>query len=148
MLPVSTGFILPNGTRLETDSTGHRKCAERYIREHGLKERYKAYEQETSGGEDEFLVDVLGALKVCHYCGIHYLYVPKIPNEYKEYVITVIREYKKKNFHIKYLNSCVEIEIHISEKVRSTSKGYNRTVMETIENGKKRYIYNPNRIGD
>lgn len=146
MLPVTTGFIFPNGAMLETDGTGHRKNASIYIRESGLMEKYKQYVEKTSGGEDEYLIEVLGAVKVCHYCGTHYLYVPRLHGDYIDYIV---KKYEQAGYSIKYFNTCIGLHVNVPTKSKIINKGYNQTIVTLIGlDGKKYYAYNPNREGD
>ena len=146
MLPVTSGFIFPNGFTLESNGSGHRKAAAAYIRENGLREKFKDYEKKTFGGEDEFLLDVIGAVKVCHYCGVHYLYVPRVHNEYIEYIA---QKYDAAGYKIKFNDSCMVLNVNEFFKKKITRDGYNKTVITRKDaRGASYYIYNPNRDGD
>jgi len=145
MLPVTSGFIFPNGFTLESNGSGHRKAAAAFIRERGLREKFDEYEKKTHGGEDEFLIDVIGALKVCHYSGVHYLYVPRVHNEYIEYIA---QKYDAEGYQIKINYSDMVLNINKFFK-KLTSDGYNKTVITRKDSrGASYYIYNPNREGD
>lgn len=145
MLPVTTGFIFPDGFLLETGGIGHRKMAFRYIVQHGLQKKYYKYEQEKGGGEDEFLIDVLGAVKICHYCGVHYMYVPKL---HGIYIDSIEKIYRNAGYKVLYYNTnTVENLKVLVSNININS--YNLTVVQGIdENGKKCYMYNRNREGD
>lgn len=146
MLPVISGFIFPNGTTLESNGNGHRKTALLFIRENGLGEKFREYEQRTSGGEDEYLIEVLGAVKICHYCGEHYIYVPRVHNYYIDHIM---RKYKTAGYHIKILNSGMVLNVKAFSKIKITCDGYNKTVISRKDvNGTTYYIYNPNIDGD
>ena len=145
MLPVTTGFIFPDGTLLDSGTKGHRKMAFRYIVEHDFLEEYNDYEQKNGGGEDDFLIDVLGAVKICHYCGVHYIYVPKLHGSYIDSIEKLYRYAGYKVFYY-YTDTVANLKVSISYyKITS----YNQLVVQGIdENGKKFYMYNPNREGD
>lgn len=145
MLPVTSGFIFPNGIILESNGSGHRKTAAEFIRKNGLREKYREYERKTSGGEDEYLTYALGAVKACHYCGVHYLYVPRVHNDYIE---SIVKKYKDEEYTIKILDSCMSLDVKV-QKVQTSDDGYGRTVTSRKDvNGMTYYIYNPNRVGD
>lgn len=144
MLPVTTGFIFPDGTKLDTGTKGHRKIALRYIKEYGLLDKYNAYEQKRGGGEDDFLIEVLGAVKVCHYNGAHFIYVPKL---HGMYIDSIEKKYKKAGYNVQYY-SPIACNVEVTLTVTSGTP-YNRTVVMGVnEYGDKCYIYNPNREGD
>lgn len=145
MLPVISGFIFPNGFTLESNGSGHRKTAAAFIRENGLREKFKEYEKKTCGGEDEFLIDVMGAVKVCHYSGIHYLYVPRVRNDYIEFIA---QKYDDEGYQIKINYSGMVLNVNKFFK-KLTSDGYSKTVITRKDTrGVSYYIYNPNRDGD
>ncbi len=137
MLPTTAGFIFPNGEILDSGSAGHCKTAFRYIRERGL---LKSFNDSKFDAEDDFLIFYLGAVKVCHYLGRHYLYVPRPHNEYIE---EVARLYEKNNYSIKYI-SIGNTEAASFKTIDLSRKSYNSTVIETPDG----YIYNPRRSGD
>ena len=89
MLPVISGFIFPNGYKLEKQSLSHRNCAYHYIVENNLINEYKLYKEKIGGDEDNFLVECLGAVKICHYFGNHYIYVSKIYNHYIKELVQI-----------------------------------------------------------
>lgn len=141
MLPVTTGFIFPNGEIINTSGKGHCKCANKYIVDHNLQKEFELYE----GQPDDFLIDRLGVAKVCHYCGKHYIYLPKIVGIF----LNEMRKlYKKHGYVVKYYfrNSTREFNYKIfNNKLYS----YNQTVIKDFDsNGNIVYKYNPLRIGD
>lgn len=142
MLPVSTGFIFSDGTCLETGGLGHRKCAYKYIMEHNLKEEYDKFK----GGEDEFLIERLGAIKICHYCGNHYIYLPKVVGWY----INEMRKlYQNNNFIVKYCYVQDSMKEYDERIFDTKGYSYNQTVIKDIDfDGNIIYKYNPLRIGD
>ena len=145
MLPVYIGFIFPDGTILDSGTKGHRKAAYRYIVDNNFLEKYNKYEEETSGGEDDFLIEVLGAVKICHYCGRHYIYVPKL---HGTFIDRMEKLYKNAGYKVCYLSTNISLSVSVTVKNLNVTS-YNRTVVCGMDKyGKKRYIYNPNRIGD
>lgn len=145
MLPVTTGFIFPDGTNLDSGTKGHRKTAYRYIVDHNFLKTFNEYERKTSGGEDDFLIECLGAVKICHYCGVHYIYVPKL---HGTYIDSIEKLYKTAGYKVCYYSTNISLSISVSvQNLNVTS--YNQTVVCGIDNyGEKCLIYNPNRIGD
>lgn len=140
MLPVITGFIFPDGTILETGGEGHCKCAYRYIVEHNLQEYFKDY----TGECDDFLIERLGAIKVCHYRSQHFLYMPNYNNWYYKKIKEI---YIKRGYKILYLRSNIIMDVFCF--MTSGEYSYNATVVKDVnENGKIIYKYNPKRIGD
>ena len=139
MLPVTSGFIFPNGEILGNNENGHRKTAEEYLAKKGLTEDFNRYRRETCGGEDEYLVDVLKAAKIWHRWGQHWLYIPRLHGEnIKQY----IDEYKSNGYTIKN-------DDNDPEEIQIIKSKYNQTVVEyTDEDGNKYYAYNPNKDGD
>lgn len=147
MLPVSTGFIFPDGKLLDTGSKGHNRCAYRYIMDNNLIDAFSAYERETGGEEGEFLIECLGAVKVCHYNGQHFLYVPRMQGDI---IKAAIKKYKKAGYKIVYFNK----QWIYNEPIMALSSldnryPYNQIVIEVkMPNGEKYMTYNPRRIGD
>lgn len=142
MIPVKTGFIFPNGIFIETGGIGHRRCADRYIVENNLTEELKEY-----GGEsDEFLIEKLGAIKICQYSGKKYVYITK---KYGWYMNEIISMYKKEGYTI---IDCYIQDISIettNEEYLNNYYSYNQTLVQTVdEHGKVLYKYNPRKIGD
>ena len=145
MLPVITGFIFPNGTVLDAGTKGHRKIAFRYIVDNNLLKKYDKYEQEIGGREDDFLIECLGAVKICHYFGVHYIYVPKL---HGSYIDDIEKLYKSEGYKVCYYRANYHLNISVTNK-KEFVNSYNQTVVCSIDKyGKKCYIYNPNRKGD
>lgn len=141
MLPVNTGFIFPNGRCLNTSSIGHCKSAHKYILEHNLQKEFESFK----GQPDDFLIERLGAAKVCHYYGKHYIFLPNIVGIY----INEIRKlYQKENYIVKYsyIHKSKEFDNRIFNEI---GYSYNQTVIKDLDvNGDIIYKYNPLRIGD
>lgn len=142
MIPVNTGFIFPNGSYLDTGSAGHCKCAYKYIEEHNLQNEFQRY----NGAADDFLIERLGAMKICHYRFKHYIYMPRNCGWYMK---QVKKMYEREGYIVKdcYMQ---DITITLDEQLLITrGYSYNQTVVKTLDsNGNVVYIYNPLREGD
>lgn len=138
-LPVTVGFIFPNGRLLETGGRGHCKTAMRYIMENNLVNEFNQY----NGAEDDFLIEQLGAAKVAQCLGNFYLFLPKGHGWYLEEIKWI---YRKAGYTIKY---CHKLLAYEGIENRYSPNDYNRTVCQKVKtDGKIVYTYNPNRIGD
>lgn len=153
MLPISAGFIFPNAEKLDTGTKGHRKEAFRYIVRNNLLELYDKYCQTRGDGEDDFLIEVLGAVKICHYFGKDYIYIPKLHGDYIE-SIKVLYEahgYIAKEFDPIFIEDFgIEIPENelddIYEGISDISLvSYNQTL---VRGNDGEYTYNPKRDGD
>lgn len=145
MLPVTTGFIFPDGTILDAGIKGHRRTAFRYIVEHNFLDEYNQYEEKIGGREDDFLIECLGAAKVCHYCFVHYIYVPKL---HGTYIDSIEKLYKTAGYKVCYYSRNIELNISVAVK-NFQINSYNQLVVCGVDKyGKKCYMYNPNRTGD
>lgn len=152
MLPVITGFIFPNGEKLDTGTKGHRREAFRYIVKNKLLDKYDEFCQTRGDGEDDFLIEVLGAVKICHYFGENYIYVPRPHGDYIESVKKVYEEHK---YLVKYYDTLytggIKIEVPDSESCNMHEVIYDMSQIsynQTVIRRKGEYIYNPIRDGD
>ena len=146
MLPVNTGFIFPNEEILDTGVLGHCRCAFQFIREKGW---MKEFLNSKIDSEDDFLIENRGAVKVCHYFGEDYIYVPEPHNDYIESIkkIYVANGYTVIKYHSNY-SGIIKIDGNESDNMKRfdiSRMAYNQTVVRGIEG---EYIYNPRRNGD
>ena len=142
MLPVTTGFIFPDGSHISTGTEGHCKSAYKYIQKHNLQKQFNSY----VGSADDFLIERLGAMKICHYRFKNYVYMPR---NCGWYIKKIRNMYEKEGVIIKdcYMQ---EIKIDLDEQILITQGySYNQTVIKTLTpDGRIIYAYNPARNGD
>jgi len=148
VLPITIGFIFPDGRMIDASGgRGHNKAAIRYI----LKNKELNQACIKSGLNDQdFLMYMLGAAKICAYSGIRYIYVPYIHNEY---IRNMKDLYEQHGFKVVYFSSryCDKISSDsiVDFKLDIQNLKYTPQVVHIKDpEGNTLYCYNPNRIGD
>ena len=141
-LPVITGFILPNGERIETVGVGHCKKAREYFQTHGFWKNYL----KSNLAEDDYMIEKLGAAKVAMYYGKKYIYVP---NHHNWYISQIKDIYEDCGYEVHYVHGCVYNSDNCFFCESSCKFPYNQLIIPVVlTNGKIVYAYNPERIGD
>ena len=149
MLPVKTGFIFPDGRTLDTGTIGHDKCAYRYIEANKLTKAFDAYKREVGGESSDFMIESLGCLKVAHYSGVHYVYVPRMRRS--ALLTPIIKKYKRSGYNIVYVGKewIYNTKTAETRTIIRESFSYNQTLVPIVnKEGNTIYLYNPLRNGD
>lgn len=134
-LPILIGFIM--GEDVIPKINSHRHTAELYLKEKGL---YDSFLKSNMSAEDDYLVRVLGAIKLYAYGGTMYLYCNH--SIYRKYY-RLIKAYKEAGYKMVIVNfeSCIA---KVDER-RKVGGGYN---LQIIRGTDGKYNYNPLRNGD
>ena len=143
MLPLRTGFILGDGTILETHG-GHWKTAYNFIRQNP--QLLKAFNESNFYEEEDFLIFTLHSIKLFQSRGSSHLVCSQVTNIKKN---KLIKRYIQSGYILHILKEGNDKSATIISEGKSEMRlynfDYNTTVIRAYD---EKYCYNPARIGD
>ena len=146
-LPIYRGYILPNGSIIDASGgIGHTRAAMRYINAHPT--LLAEFKKSKEDNDEDFLMKVCGAVKICAYGGQQYIYVPYM---HGPYVSSIKGLYEMYGFKVIYFSSyfCENLSEESIKLCSLQIKEYTpQIVWRKDPQGRTVYFYNPNRIGD
>ena len=130
-------FVFPDGNFLDACSTGHYQTARDYIKKNkSYDRRFKILSSKPESRiytEEDFLIHILGALKLASYCVLG----KKMYYDKERVNIEIVKYYDALGFKDPFKH---DIKFNVT--------GYTQTVIVKHVDGKEILIYNPARIGD
>ena len=130
-------FVFKDGSFLDACVKGHYEAAREYVKKIEIYDKqYKVLSSKPESrirSEEDFLIDVLGAVKLGSYCvlGKKMCYNDKLANP------KIVKYYDELGFKDPFKHD-----------IRINGTGYNQTILIKHVDGKETLMYNPLRIGD
>lgn len=138
---IRIGYIIINPYWREELERGksHSKTASEWINKYNFQNIFNTLlEEKRVIDEEDFLMNYIGAVKLCAYRGKFYCYLPSVVNDDKEYI---------KNYYENLGYIIIEGKIFDEEKYKEKTI-YNYPYNKTLIKVRNSYHYNPMRDGD